>query len=157
MQQSSRATISVAAVACLLFGLASIALAIPFVLKQYSVVRDWPSTMASVRASEVLETTVSGTKMWVTRFELSYEVGDKIQLTTVNAYRRGNDYEIVKDAAARFPAGSQALIRYNPGNPAEVRLDTDHPRRYYQLPIALGVTGAVFAAFAFVLFFVARN
>jgi hypothetical protein len=62
----------------------------------------------------------------------------------------------VEEAAQRYPAGSSRVVRYNPQNPSDIRLDTDQPRRYYQLPIALGITGAIFIVIALALFYFAK-
>jgi Protein of unknown function (DUF3592) len=157
VQSNSRVTISVFAVASFLFGVASIALAVPFFWKQSEVVRNWPATLASVRQSEVVEITQGGQKLWATRFELSFDAGGKIVVATVNGYRQAAMRERVETAASRFPNGSTTLIRYNPQNPSDIRLDTDNPRRYYQLPLALAITGAIFIVIALVLFYLARK
>ncbi len=157
LEETRRATLSVVAVACFLFALSSIALAFPFFWTQNKVVRTWPETTAVVRNSEVVEVTIGGEKLWSTRFDLSYDLGDHIVQTTVNGYRQGVKYSDVFQAALRFPTGASVIIRYNPSNPSQVRLDTDNPRRYYQIPIALATTGAVFFAISLVIFFVARS
>ena len=156
MQKNSRATISVFAIASFLFGIASIALALPFFFKQSAVVRNWPSAMANVKGSEVVQITQGGQKLWATRFELSFEADGKFVVATVNGYRQAALRERVEEAAQRFPAGSTRLVRYNPQNPSDIRLDTDQPRRYYQLPIALGITGAIFVVIAMALFYVTK-
>ena len=157
MQSNARVTVSVFAIACFLFGVASIALAVPFFWKQSAVVRNWPSANATVNKSEVVQITQGGQKLWATRFELSFDTSDgKIVNTTVNGYRQTALHESVEQDALRFRVGSTCLVRYDPHNPFEVRLDTDHPRRYYQLPIALGITGTIFIAIAMGLFYVAK-
>ena len=156
MQSNTRVTISVFAIASFLFGVASMAFAVPFYWKQSAVVRNWPAAQAIVRKSEVVQITQGGQKLWATRFELSFEADGKIVLTTVNGYRQAALRDRVEAAAKRFPEGSTRLVRYDPQNAAEVRLDTDQPRRYYQLPLALAVTGAIFVVIAFVLFYVTR-
>lgn len=157
MQNSTRATISIVAIACLLYGIASIALAVPFFVKQHDVVREWPSAVATVCDSSVVEVTAGGQKLWATRFELSFVTGDRIQQVIVNAYRQGSNYQEVRAAASRFSKGSDVTIRYNPVNPNDVRLDTNDPRRYYQLPLALGITGAVFIVIALALMIYVRR
>jgi len=156
VEKNSRVTISVFAVAAFLFGVASIALAIPFYWKQSSVIRNWPSTMANVRSSEVVQITQGGQKLWATRFDFTFEADHKIVLATVNGYRQAAMRDRVDAAAERYPAGSTRLIRYNPQNPSDIRLDTDQPRRYYQLPIALAITGAIFIAIALALFYITK-
>jgi hypothetical protein len=156
VNKNSRVTISVFAIASFLFGVASIALAIPFFWKQSEVVRNWPSTMANVRTSEVVQITQGGQKLWATRFDFTFEADGKIVLTTVNGYRQAAMRDRVEEAAQRYPAGSSRLVRYNPQNPSDIRLDTDQPRRYYQLPIALGITGAIFIVIALSLFYVTK-
>jgi hypothetical protein len=136
--------------------MASIALALPFFFKQSSVIRNWPSTMASVKKSEVVQITQGGQRLWATRFEMTFEADGKIVVTTVNGYRQAALRDRVEEAAQRYPAGSSRLVRYNPQNPSDIRLDTDQPRRYYQLPIALGITGAIFIAIAMALFYVTK-
>jgi hypothetical protein len=156
VQRNSRVTISVFAIACFLFGVASIALAIPFYWKQSSVIRNWQGANAIVRSSEVVQITQGGQKLWATRFEMTFEADGKIVVATVNGYRQAALRDRVEQAAQRYPAGSSHLVRYNPQNPSDIRLDTDQPRRYYQLPIALGITGAIFIAIAMALFYLTR-
>ena len=156
MEKNSRATISVFAIAAFLFGVASIALAIPFFMKQSAVVRKWPAAIASVRRSEIVQITQGGEKIWATRFEISFQADGKDVQTTVNGYRQSALRENLEEAASRYPAGSTHIIRYDPHNPSEVRLDTDQPRRYYQLPIALGITGVIFIAIALGLFYLTK-
>ena len=156
MERNSKITISVFAIAALLFGVASIALAIPFYLKQSSVIRNWPTATAQVRDSQVVQITQGGQKHWATRFELTFEADGKIVLATVNGYRQAALKERVEAAAQRYPAGASRLVRYNPQDPSDVRLDTDQPRRYYQLPIALAITGAIFIVIAMALFYVTK-
>jgi hypothetical protein len=156
VHSNSRATISVFAIASFLFGVASIALAIPFFVKQSAVVRNWPTAIASVRKSEIVQITQGGQKLWATRFELSFDANGQIVITTVNGYRQAALHKTVEEAAQRYPAGATRLIRYDPRNPSEVRLDTDQPRRYYQLPIALGITGIIFIAIALALFYLTK-
>ncbi len=156
MQDSSRVTLSVFAIAAFLFGLASIALAMPFFWKQYMVVRHWPAATATVRTSEVVPIVQGGEKLWATRFSLSFDANGKLVITTVNGYRQAFQKDRVEDAARRFPVGSQTVVRYDPKNPSEVRLDTDKPRQYYQLPLALTITGVIFIAIAMGLFYITK-
>ena len=156
MERNTRVTISVFAIACFLFGVASIALAIPFYWKQSSVIRNWPAAQATVRKSEVVQITQGGQKLWATRFELTFEADGKIVIATVNGYRQAAMRDRVEAAAQLYPAGSTRLVRYDPQNPSDVRLDTDHPRRYYQLPIALCITGAIFVVIALALFSITK-
>jgi hypothetical protein len=156
MVDSSKSMWSAVGAACLLFGIASIALGIPFFLTEYRVVRDWPKTQGHVHKSEVVEMTSEGARVYATRFEISFVTGRQLQLVTVNAYRQGADPASVKSAAARFPEGSFVTIRYNPTNPADIRLDTDHPRRFFQIPIALGITGVIFIISSAIVFVLLR-
>lgn len=125
-------------------------------MKQSAVVRNWPTAMANVRRSEIVQITQGGQKLWATRFEMSFEADGKIVQTTVNGYRQSAVRENLEEAASHYPAGSTRLIRYDPHNPSEVRLDTDQPRRYYQLPIALGITGLIFIAISLGLFYLTK-
>ena len=156
MRDNSRVTVSVFAIASFLFGVASVALAVPFFWKQYQVVRNWPAATAVVRKSEVVQITQGGEKLWATRFEMTFEADGKIVLATVNGYRQAFEKDRAERAAERFPEGAQRVVRYDPHNPSEIRLDTDEPRRYYQLPIALTITGAVFIAIAMGLFYLTK-
>jgi hypothetical protein len=152
MSDGSKPVWSAVAIACLLFGLAAIGLGVPFFLKQSRIIREWPKAEAHIHSSEVVEMTMAGTRLFATRFELSFITGDRLNVVTVNAYRQGTDREMVAAAAQRFPAGSYTVVRYNPVNPSDIRLDTDHPRRYFQIPIALGITGLIFVITAAIIF-----
>jgi hypothetical protein len=157
VRANSRVTVSAFAIAAFLFGVASIALGLPFFFKQSAVVRNWPGTTALVRNSEVVQITQGDQKLWATRFELAFEVDGQPVTSTVTGYRQAFTRERAEEAAALFPKGSEAFVRYDPNKPSEVRLDTDKPTRYYQLPIALGTTGVVFIAIALALFYLAKR
>ncbi len=144
MKDDGKTVWNAGAIACLLFGLAAIGLGVPFFLKEYKIVRDWPAAQAHIHGSEVVEMTAAGERLYATRFELSFTTGDRLNVVTVNAYEQGTDRKTVEAAASRYPAGSYALVRYNPANPSEIRLDTDQPRRFFRIPIALGITGLIF-------------
>jgi len=152
MDENAKSVWSLAAIACLLFGLAAVGLGVPFFLKQHAIVRDWPAVQAHIHSSEVVEMTAAGGQLYATRFELSFTTGDHLNLVTVNAYEQGTDRRMVEAAARRYPAGSYALIRYNPNNPSDIRLDTDQPRRFYRIPFALGITGLIFLVTAAIIF-----
>lgn len=156
MQSSSRVTISVFAIAAFLFGVASIALGVPFFWKQNAVVRNWPQAVAQVQRSEVVQIVQGGQQLWATRFELSFEADGKPVQATVKGYRQSFTREHAEEAARRFAAGQPVIVRYDPADPTEIRLDTDQPMRYYQLPIALALTGAIFIGIAMALFYVTK-
>lgn len=152
MRNSSRATVGIIAAACLLFGLASIGLAIPFFVSQRKVVSTWPAAKARIKKSDVVEMTQSGQKLWATRFELSFDVGNRIYPVVVNSYTQSTRRDEVERTATRFPQGTSVLVRYNPQNPSDIRLDTDQPRRFYRIPLSLAITGAIFLVTALSLF-----
>lgn len=154
----SRTALNVVATACLLFALASIALAIPFFWKQYTIVREWPEAKAIVRRSEVVELTMSGVKMYATRFEFTVpSPGSGVRVVEVNSYRQAADYAPVRNAAQRFPVGTQVVVRVNPVNPYDLRLDTDQPRRFFVLPLSLAITAIILLVSSLAIFFFARS
>ncbi|HEX8926527.1 MAG TPA: DUF3592 domain-containing protein [Terriglobales bacterium] len=149
---------NVVATACLLFAIASIGLAIPFFWKQYTVLREWPEAKATVRRSDVVELTMSGVKMYATRFEFALpSPGSGIRIVEVNSYRQAADYGPVKSAAARFPVGKQVVVRVNPANAYDIRLDTDQPRRFFVLPLSLAITAIILFVTSVAIFFFARS
>jgi hypothetical protein len=156
MDDSAKSVWSLVAIACLLFGLAAVGLGVPFFLKQHAIIRDWPAAQAHIHSSEVVEMTAAGGRLFATRFELSFTTGDRLNVVTFNAYEQGADRRMVEAAANRYPAGSYALIRYNPGNPYDISLDTDQPRRFFRIPIALGITGMIFLVTAAIIFVFTR-
>jgi len=154
----SRTALNLVAVACLLFALASVGLAIPFFWKQYSVLREWPEAKATVRRSEVVELTMSGAKMYATRFEFAVpSPGSGVRIVEVNSYRQAADYRPVQDAAERFPVGKVVAVRVNPANPYDLRLDSDQPRRFFVLPLSLGITALILLVTSLAVFFFARS
>jgi len=154
----SRTALNIVATACLLFALASIALAVPFFWKQYSVLREWPEAKATVRNSEVVELTMSGVKMYATRFQFAVpSPGNGVRIVEVNSYRQAADYSPVRSAADRFPVGKVVVVRVNPANPYDLRLDTDEPRRFFILPLSLAITAAILLVTALAIFFFARS
>src|SRR5262249_15582749 len=94
----------------------------------------WPTAPGRIEKSGVHEfealTGDDGSQQWTTHYRsnvvYSYEVagvrytGDKVGTT---GRASSNMAALVRSVAARYPAGSAVVIRYNPDNPAESILD----------------------------------
>jgi hypothetical protein len=57
---------------------------------------------------------------------------------------------------ARFPAGSVHQIRYNPENPADIRIQVGYNIHFFVIPVFTMGVGLIFAVVAVVFFGVSR-
>ena len=154
MKDNARTILSAFGVACLLFAIAAILMSLPFAARQYAVLKHWPETKAQVLSSNVVQ---RGGDNYSVQLELMLQVAGHPQVVTTEMPQPGSDAEKAQKAADRFRQGSWIIIRYNPADISEIRLDPDHPARFFRLPILLGSMALLFGVIAIVFFWSARR
>jgi hypothetical protein len=154
--QERRGATRIIATACLIFGMAWLAIGAPFFLRQLDVQRHWPGFNATLRSASVIEDSTPGGKLYKTHFEFNVESPSGPRPAVVEGYRISSDRSKVEAEAERFRPGARYSVRANPHDPAEIRLDVDHPFRHFFLPILFGSIAAIFFVVSAALIFFSR-
>ena len=88
----------------------------------------WPSTEGLVLASEVRDE--GGENGWRAHVRYRYEVAGRVydnsRIAVAVEYGR-EGFQAHRELAARFPAGAQVTVYYNPRNPADAALIKGDP------------------------------
>ena len=150
-----RGSLQLIAVACLFIGLLFVMFSIPLFWGQVRILRSWPETQAEVlRNSIVTQSDGDHGQLYSARLQLSYPA-DRQWRTAELVTGQSSNYAETARSAAEFPVGSHHAVRYDPGNPAEARIDVSWTWRFFVLPlVALGI-GALFVLLGVGLFRVA--
>jgi uncharacterized protein DUF3592 len=158
MKPALRTTLRVIAVACLVFFLIGLLFAVPPFIEQMKVLRTWPSANAQVVHSEVVPLrTDSGQMLYDTRLVLAYQVGGRPYVSSVGSLHQSTSYERKKKQAEHFPPGSSTKVRYNPGDPLDVRIQAGYNIHFFAVPIFISGVAAIFGLLALLFFLVARR
>ena len=153
-----RLTLRVIAVACLLFFLIGLLLAVPPFLEQWKVLRTWPAAEAQVVHSQVVPLhTDSGQILYDTLLVLSYQVNGRPYLSSVGSLHQSTNYERKKKQADLFPAGSRTEVRYNPADPRDIRIQAGYNVHFFVVPIFIGGVAAIFGLLALLFFLLSRR
>jgi hypothetical protein len=145
------------AIACIVFGMAWLAIAAPFFLRQLDVQRHWRQANATLRSSSVVDDSAPGRKLYKTRFEFDVESSSGWRAAVVDGYRISSDRKKVEAEAARWIPGAQLVVRGNPQDSSEIRLDVDKPFRHFFIPIVFGSIATVFFALSGTFIFFSRR
>ena len=102
-----------------------------FMRRRMTAVRQWPSTMGTVNTSylERRSSTDGGSTNYPV-VQYSYQVGGQ----TYNGMKIAPGPEVGGTGAgkvmARYPAGAQVMVFYNPQNPSDAVLETKAPAQW---------------------------
>jgi len=102
-----------------------------FMRRRMAAVRQWPSTMGTVNTSylERRSSTDGGSTNYPV-VQYSYQVGGQ----TYNGMKIAPGPEVGGTGAgkvvARYPAGAQVMVFYNPQNPSDAVLETKAPAQW---------------------------
>jgi hypothetical protein len=123
----------------------------------YTILKSWPTVEAEVTQSQVTVGRDSeGTTMYGTQIEFRYTVNGKPYVTPTSSSYRTSSYTEMKRMADRYAPGTRHPIRYNPGNPDDIRFDVSYSFGFFFLPILLGGMGAIFAGLGVTFLYVSR-
>ncbi len=158
MKPALRTTLRVIAVACLVFILIGLLFAVPPFIEQMKVLRTWPSADAQVLRSEVVPLrTDSGQMLYDTRFVLAYQVDGRPYVSSVGSLHQSTSYERKKKQAERFLPGSRTEVRYNPGDPVDIRIQAGVNVHFFAVPVFICGVAAIFGLLALLFFLVSRR
>jgi hypothetical protein len=156
-KHESHGSIKIIAIACLIFGMAWLAIGLPFFLRQLDVQRHWPRASATLRSASVIENATPNGALYKTHFEFNVDSPTGPHSAVVDGYRISSDRSKVEAEAANCIVGSQYAVRINPQDPSEIRLDVDRPLRHYFIPLIFGSIAVVFFAISGALLFFSRR
>jgi hypothetical protein len=129
---------------------------VPPFLQQVKVLRTWPAADAQVLRSEVVPLrTDSGQMLYDTLLVLAYQVNGRAYVSSVGSLHQSTHYERKKKQADRFPPGSRTEVRYNPGDPADLRIQAGYNVHFFAVPVFISGVAATFGVLA-LLFFLRR-
>ncbi|HYN14951.1 MAG TPA: DUF3592 domain-containing protein [Terriglobales bacterium] len=158
MRPAVRTALRVIALACLIFFLIGLLFAIPPFIQQMKVLRNWPAAGAQVLRSEVVPLrTDSGQMLYDTLLVLAYQVDGRPYVSSVGSLHQSTSYERKKRQAERFPAGSRTEVRYNPGDPRDIRIQAGYNVHFFAVPIFISGVAAIFGVLALVFFLISRR
>ena len=103
-----------------------------FMRRRMVAVSQWPSTLGTVNAS-YLERRHSSGDSGSTNYpvvQYSYQVGGQAYQTTKLAPGPEVGGTGAGEVVARYPAGAQVMVFYNPQNPSEAVLETKAPAQW---------------------------
>jgi len=123
--------IAIAAIVLVLFLLNAIFLGVIFFMRRrMATVSQWPSTMGTVMMSRVESRSSSDGYTDYPVVQYSYQVGGQ----AYQSYKLAPGPEVGGTGAgkvvARYPAGAQVMVFYNPQNPSEAVLETKAPAQW---------------------------
>ncbi len=154
--QEKRGVLQFISVACFIFCILFLVFSLPFFWKQVQVLRSWPVVQAEVLHSEVVtQATADHGQLYTAQVQLRYAVNGKPVTADLASFQSTN-YEETRRRAGEFPAGSFQPVRYDPRDPAQARIGAGWNVRFFAVPLLLSGMGAIFAAFAAVLFLAAK-
>lgn len=103
-----------------------------FMRRRMAAVSQWPSTMGTVHAS-YLERRSSSNNGGSTNYpvvQYSYQVGGQVYQSTKLAPGPEVGGTGAGKVVARYPAGAQVMVFYNPQNPSDAVLETKAPAQW---------------------------
>jgi hypothetical protein len=143
-KSESRGILRVIAAACAIFGVAWLAIAAPFFMRQLDVQRHWPEANALLRSVSVLQDSSGGGNLYKSHFEFDVDTPAGPRSAVIDGYRISSDSGKVQAEAARFQPGVRYSVRRNPNDPTEIRLDVDRPFRHFFLPLTFACIAVLF-------------
>lgn len=126
--------------------------------RQYTILKSWPTVDAQVTESRVTRGRDSeGHSMYSVEIQFRYTVNGKDFVTPSSLGYSSSDYTEMKGKADKYASGSRHPIRYNPGDPNDIRFDVGYNFGFFFLPVLLGGMGLIFAGVGVGLLVAARS
>ncbi len=154
MTADTRSTLRVLAAGLLIFFVFTMALSLPFWVRQYRMLKQWPRAQAVVVSSEVAQVaqTTDGRSqprpLYQAVYRLSFTANSKPTSAEVIG-RRSSRRDAI--AGSMLPAATRIDVLYNPADPGEVRMHPGYNAIFFAVPLFITKVAGVFAAIALVL------
>ncbi len=155
----SLGVLPVIAIANLIVCVGFLLFSLPFYWKQIHILYSWPEVDAQVIRAQVVPVhsdTPSDQWYFDSDLQFLYTVSGKPHVAEVLSHRSPSAAK-VRYETNKFPVGSHHKIRYNPGNFADVRVNTGFNRRFFFAPMLITGFGLIFGGFAAVFWAMARS
>ena len=117
-------------------------------MKQYAILKTWPAVDAQVTKSRVTRFQSHSRHpmpMYKAEIEFRYAVNGKEYLASSSTLGSSNERESERKIEDYAP-GTMHAIRYNPGNPNDIRFDVGYTFAFFFGTIIYGGMGLLFAA-----------
>jgi hypothetical protein len=150
-----RGTLQLFGAACLILGVLFAVFSIPFFWGQVHVLQTWPVRQAEVVRSEVVSTPSGHDQLYSAHIQLAYVVDGQPVTAELITFQSRNYQETVQQAA-EFAVGSRHVVRYDPAQPKQARIDASWSRRFFAVPLITLGCGVFFGLLAVGLFVAAR-
>jgi hypothetical protein len=148
------------AVANLIVCLAFLVFSTPFYWKQIHILYSWPEVQAQVTRARIVpvrsEVSADGQRFYDSEVQFQFNAAGKVHVAEVFSHRSPN-IEKVRYETNKFPVGSQRMIRYNPANISDIRVNAGYNRRFFFAPLLITGFGMIFAIFAGIFWSMARS
>jgi hypothetical protein len=148
------------AVANLVVCLAFLLFSVPFYWKQIHILYSWPEVDAQVVHARIVparsEVSADGQRYYDSDVQFQFNVAGKTHVAEVFSHRSPN-IEKVRYETNKFPVGSHRMIRYNPENITDIRVNAGYNRRFFFAPLLITGFGMIFAIFAGIFWAMAHS
>lgn len=131
--------------------------------RQFTILKSWPTVEAEVTKSRVTDYLSHDsdhnrdTTMYQVEVEFQYAIDGKQFLTPSTPGYSNSDYPSMKRIADSFGPGTRHIIRYNPADPNDIRMNAGYNFGFFFLPILMGGMGIVFTGIGVALVVVSRS
>jgi len=95
--------------------------------------------------------------MYQAEIEFRYTLDGKPFDTPSRSDYSTSDYEAMKRIAAAYAPGTRHMVRYNPANPNDIRMNAGYNFGFFLFPIVLGGMGTLFTGIGIVVLVAFRS
>ena len=125
---------------------------------QYTILKSWPTVEATVTRSHVRRyLSQRGRMMYQAEIDFQYTVDGKAFDTLAGPGYSTSSYAGMKSIVDEFAPRTRHLVRYNPADPNDVRMNAGYSFGFFLLPLMLGGMGVFFAALGIIMRIASRS
>jgi hypothetical protein len=126
--------------------------------RQYTILSSWPTVQATVVKSRVVRYHGRrGSTTYEAEMEFRYTVGGSTYQTPTDAGYSTSSYLTMKHMVDAYPPGSERMIRYNPADPNDIRMNAGYNFGFFFVPVLLGGMGIFFSGLGLVFLIASRS
>ena len=151
MTSGTRGVLRVIASGFFIFFLGFLGISAPLYWSQYKILRHWPAAAAEVTSSRVLVLQSPSGPLHDIEVQFAFSVDGRPYAGTIHSNHLSTSRASKEKQAARFPVGSQHVIRYNPADPHDVRAQVGYNVHFFAVPIFVSGVGAIFLVIGLVI------
>lgn len=126
--------------------------------RQYNILKSWPTVDATVAKSRVVHYLGRrGRITYEAEVEFRYTLGGKSFDTRSRSDYSTSSYSAMKSIADAFAPGTRHMVRYNPADPQDIRMNAGYNFGFFFVPLLLGAMGAFFTLIGIVMLVALRS